>query len=584
MNKKLLISTAILFAVIMSTSSFMPVLAADPFVGGSVTVASGTDPLTLNPLTYGSIYEGYIIDFVYDALVYLDTENNPIPVLATSWEHSLDNTVWNFTIQSGAVWHDGIPLTIDDVEYTWNLKLADPGLPRRSWMFDDLIGITKFPAENKIQAEFDFSPKSADVLLDFATGTILPEHIWDAVGDIYSFNNEAPIGSGPFVFEEWETGQFIKLSRNPNYYLEGPWIEELIIQLIPSTESQYYALSTGEIEMMGGPPPELEALARVDPDIEVHEFYQDYIMYLTMNQRRYPNNVLEFRQAVLTGINREEIIDIARYGRGLPAPASMSLPYGLYYNDAIPTYDYNVATANALLDSIGFTDDLGSDGIREDANGTDLSFELLVSAEAQESVDTAKLIQDYMADIGVEVTLVPILFDLLWTYVGGPGGTYPDKYDYDWAFLGWVGFWSDFYPNWAYWMFSADRWWGSDEVNIPGWEGTARDNVTALCDDILYSVNETEISEKLDEIQMIVATDLPYIPVNVLGGVALYRTDEFAGYVMGNTTGPDNWQTWLNIHLINPIDTGGAPAFTIIAAVVSVMATVGFTKFRKRRK
>ena len=336
--------------------------------------------------------------------------------------------------------------------------------------------------------------------------------------------------------------------------------------------------------MMGGPPPELEALAKVDPNIAVHEYYQDYIMYLTMNQRRYPNNVLEFRQAVLTGINRTEVVEIAQYGRGLEAPASMSLPYGLYYNPDIPTYDYDVTAANAILDSIGFTDDIGDDGIREDANGTDLSFELLVSAEAQESVDTAKLIQDYMTDIGVEVTLVPILFDLLWTLVGGPGGTYPDKYDYDWAFLGWVGFWSDFYPNWAYWMFSADRWWGSDEVNIPGWTGTARDEVTALCDDILYTVNETEISEKLDEIQLIVANDLPYVPVNILGGVSLYRTDKYTGYVRGNTTGPDNWMTWLNLHLIEPEDTSDVPAFTIVTAVVAVLSVMGSRKLRRRRK
>ena len=225
MNRKLLITTALFLAVIMSSSPSMSVMAqGDYFVGGSVTVASGTDPLTLNPLTYGSIYEGYIIDFVYDALIYLDTENNPIPVLCESWEHSVDNVFWNFTIRSGAIWHDGIPLTVDDIAFTWQLKLDDPGLPRRSWMFDDLVAYTLYPTENKIGVEFDFSPKSADVLLDFATGTILPEHIWDSVADIYSFNNEEPIVSGPFVFEEWETGQYIKLSRNPNYYLDGPWI------------------------------------------------------------------------------------------------------------------------------------------------------------------------------------------------------------------------------------------------------------------------------------------------------------------------------------------------------------------------
>lgn len=582
MNKKLLIVTAVFCAVIMSTSPIMSVVAQDYFVGGTVTVASGTDPLTLNPLTYGSIYEGYIIGFVYDSLVYLDTDNEPVPILASSWEHSVDNTVWNFTIRSGAVWHDGIPLTVDDVEYTWNLKLADAGIPRRSWLFDDLISVTKFASENKIQAEFDFEPKDADILLDFATGTILPKHIWEDVADIYSFNNEAPIGSGPFVFEEWETGQYIKLSRNPNYYLDGPWIEELIVQLIPSTESQYYALSTGEIEMMAAPPPELEALAEVDPDIAIHHFLDDYIMYLSMNQRRYPNNVVEFRQAVLTAINRSEVVQIARYGRGVECPASMSLPYGPYYNPDIPTYDYSPAAANAILDGLGWVDtDL--DDVRETDNGTVLQFDLLVSAEAQESVDSAKLIQGYMADIGVEVTLVPMIFDLIWTLVGGPGGTYPDKYDYDWAFLGWVGFWSDFYPNWAYWMFSADRWWGSDEVNIPGWSGTPRDEVTQLCDDILYSVNETEIKEKLDEIQLIVATDLPYIPVNILGGTSLYRTDKFTGYITGPSTGPDNWQTWLNLHLIEPEETQGSPAFTVIVAVITVLSAVGTRKLRKQK-
>jgi peptide/nickel transport system substrate-binding protein len=281
-------------------------------------------------------------------------------------------------------------------------------------------------------------------------------------------------------------------------------VETKIVQFIPTVEVQYYALSTGEIELLEAPPKELEAVAEADPNIEIHNWISDYIMYLTMNQRRYPNNVTEFRQAVLYALNRTEIIDTVGYGRGLVAPASMSLPYGPYYNPDIEQYLFNLDYANDLLDDLGWLD-TDEDDIREDGLGDPLEFNLMVSAEYQESVDAARMIQDYMLDIGVSITLQPVIFDVLWSAVGGPGGTYVGKYDYDWAYLGWVGFWSDRHPNWASWMFNENGWWGSDDVNIPGWSGPARTNVTDLCELILYETNETKVLEYLNEIQVIVA-------------------------------------------------------------------------------
>ena len=348
-------------------------------------------------------------------------------------------------------------------------------------------------------------------------------------------------------------------------------------------EAEFYALTTGDIEIMSATiPPELEAVALVDPDISIHEFFSDYIMYLGLNQRRYPMNVLEFRQAVQYGINRTGLIEIAYFGTGLECPASMSLPYGTYYDPTINPYDYSLTTANALLDGLGFLDAVGADGIREDANGTDLTFELIVSAEYQASVDSAKFIKDAMVDIGIDVVVTPILFDVLWQRVGGPGGSYSAKYDYDWSYLGWVGFWSDFHPNWAYWMFSADLWWGSDDVNIPGWSGAARDAVTVLTDDILSETNETLVQEMLDEVQQLVADDLPYNPMVIMGGKNLYRNDKYTGWIMGNTTGINNWQSLLAVHLMEPEE--GAPGFGIATAVISVIATLGAAKYLKKKR
>lgn len=580
MTKKILAFSALFIVTIMVASSPMFVHAQDPFVGGTLITPLSSEPLTLNPFTWGSIYESHIIGHMYDALVQYDVNNQPVPVLCESWSYNETYEEWTFTLRDDVVWHDGTPLTTLDVNFTWHTFWEDPGIPRRSWLFNDVVSITVVDDLN-IKVEFSWGPKPADVLIEFADAWIVPMHIWEDVLDIYSFTNaDNPIGCGPFVFEEWAPGQFFRFSRNENYYLDGPWVETKIVQLIPQVEVQYYALSTGEIELLGNPPEDLENLAKVDPNIEIHEYLDDYIMYLTMNQRNYPNNVTAFRQAVLHAINRTEIIEVAGYGRGLVAPESMSLPYGPYYNPDIPMYEYDVARANQILDDLGWVD-TNEDDVREDGNGDPLEFDLMVSAEAQESVDGARMIQEYMVAIGVDITLQPVIFDVLWDAVGGPGGTYPGKYDYDWAYLGWVGFWSDRHPNWAAWMFSEDLWWGSDDVNIPGWSGANRTAVTDLVTDIIYETDEGLVLDMLGEVQEIIAWSLPYLPIRVLGGVALYRTDTFTGWVMGNTTGPNNWESWAAVHLIEP---EGLPGFELMTTALAIFFIIPIARYIKRRQ
>ncbi|MHA1222091.1 MAG: ABC transporter substrate-binding protein [Candidatus Heimdallarchaeaceae archaeon] len=578
MKRKLIISAAVLLAVIMSLSPYFSVVAQEePFVGGKIAYSMGSDALTLNPYTYGSIYEAEIINHIYDGCVAYDVNNQPQPVLASSWTYNSTYEKYTFTIRENVYWHDGTPLTPEDVAFTWQMLQDNPLLPRADWLYDDIYSITV--SGQDVIVEFTWGPKPADVLVTLGTENIVPKHIWQDIDDLFTYTNDNPIGCGPFKFAEWAHGQFFRLVRNENYYLGGPWIEELTIRIIRDDEAAYYALSVGEIELLDGPPPELEAVAKNDPNIAIAEYYADYIMYLSCNQRRWPNNITKFRQAVEYGINREEINEIVGQGRGQVCPASMSLPWGPWYNPDIHQYPYDPALANSTLDSIGITD-TDSDGWRE-ANGTEISFDLMVSAEYQDSVDTVRLIASYMADIGLEVNVKPVIWDVLWSTVGGPGGSYPGKYDYDWAFLGWVGFWSDFHPNWAAWMFNEDMWWGSDDVNIPGWSGYWRNLVTNLTTEILYETDEVIVKEKLDLVQEIVAEQLPYNPIRILGGVTLYRNDSYTGWVYGNTTGPDNWENWLSVHLIEPEE--GAPGFTMMVAVVTLAFVVGLRYLKKRK-
>jgi peptide/nickel transport system substrate-binding protein len=541
---KTILFTSVMIAV-LSVSTTLSTLAQKLEFEGTLTTTINSDIMTMNPFVWGMLNEKLVLDHIYEPLVRYDVNNVPQPALCTEWQHSTDLMTWTFTLKSNAYWHDDQIVDTGDVEFTWDLLTNDPLVPRRSWIFDSVDYITIIN-QTTIEIVFYFGQNPADILYDFASTLIVPEHIWDGI-DIYDFDNLNPIGCGPFEFVSRDPGVRITLARHADYHLNGPWVNEKIIEIEPDKGLAFDLLNASSIDVLDMPDLEDELYAQTDPDIAIHDYLQDYWMYLALNQRRWPNNITEFRRAIYYGINKPDIVNDAIDGRGVVCPASGSLPYGPYYNPSVTTYDYDVLTANATLDSIGVVDS-DADGWRE-ANGTEISFELLVSSEAIASVEAVNLIRGHMHDIGINVSVTPVLFSVLWQTVGGTGDP-GNTWDYDWAFLGWVGFWSDFHPSWAYWLFSKNNWWGSDDVNIPGWNNTVRDQVSDLSDEVSVETSDVIIKQKLDLIQELVADDLPYLPIYILGGVTLYRIDEFEDWIMGYVRGPDSWDSWLTVHLI----------------------------------
>ncbi|NPD88945.1 MAG: ABC transporter substrate-binding protein [Asgard group archaeon] len=559
----------------MGMSPSLMVMGQEPIYGGIMHTPLSADAHALNPFSWTTTYEAYVIWHIYDPLVRLDLENQAYACIAESWSHSTDFSEWTFVIRDDVYWHDGEKLTIDDVFYTYNLNWNDPDIPRRSWLFDEITELEV--VDNTIVITFGWGPKPADVLYDLATTLIVPEHIWADI-DLHDYANDVnPIGSGPFKFVEWERAQFFRLEKHDQYQFPI-YIDGKTIPIISEVEAAFYALAGGDIEVMANPPPELESAAEFY-NASVHTSLNDYWVYLGMNQRRYPNNVTEFRQAIMYGIDRQEIVDVIKYGRGAIMPASCNLPWGTYYNEEAKTYDYNITKTIEMLDDLGWVD-TDEDDIREDGLGNPLEFDVIVSADAQESVDTVKFIKTYLEPAGIQVNVVPIIWDVLWTTVGGTGDE-ANTWDYDWAVLGWVGFWSDFHPSSFYWLLSADNWWGSNAVNIPGWNSTVRTQVTDLCELVLYETDEAVVADLIDQIQVLVAEDLPYLPLQVNGGTYLYKTDEYKGWQLGPTDGPDNYFTWLSIQLISPPESG--PGYLALGAILALVITVGLIKFRRRR-
>jgi peptide/nickel transport system substrate-binding protein len=553
--------------------------------GGKLTTALYADPGVLNPLAWATIYDLPVINRIYEPLAKTDLDQNIYPGsgLATGWTHSADNTIWTFNIYDNATWHDGEPVTIDDVFYSHDVLWSDPDMPRWDWLYEYTTDISVINT-TAIQFTFSYGPKEIDVLTSIGLEWIMPKHIWEDVTDPATFANNNPIGCGIWKFEEWAAGDFIRFSRHEDYHLGAPYLTEHIMKITGGTiESSFYQLQTGSLDLLSGQiPPELEALARVDPNLQIWEGLDDWVDYVGMNQRRYPNNIVKFRQAVSHAINRTKVVENAYWGRGIEADAGMSLPYGPYYEPNIRQYEYDVAKANAMLDALGWTGGTwdGTEGVRETDNGTKLSFEFMYVSDVEHHINTAFLMQEFMEAIGVELILDPQIFDVEWHLVGGDGG---GTYDFDWFYVGWTVFWSDHHPSWMGWMFDEDQWWGSDDVNIPGWSGINRSLVTNLTHQVAVTLDETETKDLLSQAQKIVAESLPYTPINWRGQIEIYRNDTLTGWKTLETTfgSPNNYRSWLALHLIEAA-ADGTSGFELLITLTALSAIIGVIS-RKRR-
>jgi ABC-type transport system substrate-binding protein len=326
------------------------------------------------------------------------------------------------------------------------------------------------------------------------------------------------------------------------------------------------------VDHIGTPPRDLITLAELDPNIDTHRVLVDDIIYLGMNQYRYPNNEIRFRQAVLHAIDRDQIIEFAQEGLGEVATSAMSMAYGPYFEPDVREYEYNVTKANEILDNLGWMGTWnGTDGtgVRETANGTSLTFEYSWVSTWDTSTRAAYLMQAMMSKIGVQLNLDPTIFTTLWDRMGG---TESQAYDYDWAWMDWIEFWSDHHPSWMKWMFDATPagYWGSDLINLIGWSGPNRTAVSDLAIAATLA-NDSYAKELLSQAQIIVGESLPYLPIFWVESVNCFRVDELEGYQKDYNTGPNNYYSWLNLHLITEptTTTEHTSETTLITTVIS---------------
>jgi peptide/nickel transport system substrate-binding protein len=390
--------------------------AAEPVRGGTLNSALWPEPpgivigLHLNAPTLLPSTK------IFEGLMTYDFDLNPLPVLAESWEISDDGLVWTMNLREGVAWHDGEPFTADDVVFTFSEFIPEVhARSRPTFQRAEVAALDDLTVQLTLEEPYAPFLRTFDAI----GAPIVPAHIYRGTDFRTNPANQAPIGTGPFKFEEWRTGEYIHLVRNDDYWQEGkPYLDEIYYRFIPDSASRALALETGQIQLATQSDIELVDVARLDalPHLDVTTRGWEWgspIAWMEVNIRREPFDNADFRRAILHAIDREFIAENIFFGLAEVAtsPIHSSSPF---YEPDVPRYAYDPEKARAILDAAGF---------EPDADGTRAEVALMGLPYGELWDRVSQYIRQSLDQVGIRVTLEA-------TDVAGWGSRF-GNWDYD---------------------------------------------------------------------------------------------------------------------------------------------------------
>ena len=390
-----------------------------PVHGGSYAEGLVGQSIRLNPLLdRGNQVDRDIDRLLYGALIRFNSFGDPVLELAESFAVSADATLYNFTIREDAIWHDGEPVTADDVIYTYS-KFAEEGYSAP----DDLkqlwaeVEIVKLNDKNiQFQLPERFAP-----FMDYMAVGLLPDHLLRGVdGESlidHPFNLE-PIGSGPFRFEGFQrddSGEVIGVSLTAfeEYVLGPPFLERVEFLFFDDSEQALQAYQEREVDGIGQVSEEILDLALAQPELNLHSVRSPSTAVVFLNTQHADKAYLgekDFRQALMMAVDRERMIGELLDGQGLVASGPI-LPGHWAAAPNLEPLPFDTARAEELLASQGWEIPTGISAGAPEYVRTDGESQLtlqLAHVDDPLYVEVAQMLQSSWRKIGIDVELVPV--------------------------------------------------------------------------------------------------------------------------------------------------------------------------------
>lgn len=392
--------------------------------GGTVRRAIWSSPPgVLHPALYESQYDSYIISLVYDSMVGVNPKLEFEPAMAEKWDISDDSKSVTFYLRDGLKWHDGKPVTTDDIEFSYKfIAHKDYTGPHYSTI-NAIKGIEEYHAGNTDQIEgieiinektikITTEEVYAPFFNDIASTVIIPKHIWNdiPVGEASEATEilRNPIGSGPFKMEEFVADQYVKLVAYDDYWDGRPYLDSFIIQVANEETSQAQMIN-GEIEFMDISSMDNDTLGFLeDGGAIVQQFSSDGYQYLGLNNRLDLFKDKKVRQAFAYAIDRQSMVDNLMDGNGTVCNVPLA-PGHWAFPDNVNEYKHNTEKAIDLLKEAGWEYKDGK--MYRDGNPVKITLKYPSGNKVRES--SAPLIQQNLKDIGIEAELMLMDFGTL---------------------------------------------------------------------------------------------------------------------------------------------------------------------------
>ena len=371
-----------------------------------MTVQLEAEPATLLPLLRPDWLSWTIVGhLVEESLVRVDPRTgNLLPELAERWELDDAHVKWTFHLRHGVKWHDGAPLTADDVIFTFE-RLLDPSVGAADRA---LFGGARVTKTGPLDVEVKLAAPLASADLDFDRVLILPRHRFPR-GDLSrSPDANAPVGTGPMRFASWTRGAQIVLERNPDYWGPPAPLPTLTFRFMESRPAIAAAVERGELDVVPRAPVELAervehepALAQRYAVVRAASFdYTAWIHNLASPKLSDPR----VRRAVGLAIPREALQrEVERCSVSF---ALGPLPAGHPALAGVEAPRYDPAEAARLFEEAGLRD-VDGDGKR-DRNGAPFTLTLLYPASSRQQERAATVVADELRRLGVTLELVPL--------------------------------------------------------------------------------------------------------------------------------------------------------------------------------
>lgn len=501
--------------------------------GGSekavVRIGWAGSPDNLNP-GMGILTESYTIyNLVYDTMYNLNLDGSFSLSIADSVARSDDGLVYTFKIKDGIKWHDGKPFTAEDVAFTYNLYKDTPEYPYLNGYYTTYFSAVEAKGNEVILTLTEAIPNIESQLVFLY---ILPKHIWEGVNKL-EYENFEMIGSGPFKMAEYAQNEFVRLAANKEHFSRPPKVDEVVFQTFENQDALVQGLKTGQLDLITEMPnTSVESLkATENVEVVIGAPFSPGVTDIIFNQLD-PDNCPTDEGGICTGhpalrdrdvrlamahaTDKQKLIDLILLGLGTPGLTLIPDGLGVWYNNSLKDYEYDVAAANKILDDAGYKDTDG-DKIREMPDGSrPLTFRLNWPSDSITSPRTAELLSEMWGEIGISLEMQAVDPDAL-TAQCCPA------FDFDIMIWGWG---SDPDPSALLYVYTSE--------GIP--TGSSETGYSNPKYDELYAQQQTELDFEARksivwEMQKMVHDDVVYIIPFYDAETQAYRSDRFTGWI-----------------------------------------------------